>query len=270
MTKVNNNYENIFHSTSPTDIELPQIMRIRLGEYGRQLEEIWNIFKQIRINGKYAADNNLIEPAFSQKLILYGLAGRHRRIDGQFYFFPPEVLSLKRITTIGVLSSDVQFEGSPSLGFIEDETSGAADFFVSDKSVGSIPELITYLRKRLDLGKEYITDQKDGPDTSTLMFVFDSSRPELAPLMQYSMKDDQSEKSFWPNKLGHQYIDFPMKGSGLHIAVPVGIPANYIEYILINEQSSYWQGDRFKQLRESSVCDGHQIPLVSVNSGVVI
>lgn len=84
------------------------------------------------------------------------------------------------------------------------------------------------------------------------------------------MKDDQSKKSFWPNKLGHQYIDFPMKGSGLHIAVPVGIPANYIEYILINEQSSYWQGDRFKQLRESSVCDGHQIPLVSVNSGVVI
>jgi len=72
------------------------------------------------------------------------------------------------------------------------------------------------------------------------MFAFDTSRPELARLMQYAMKDTDPAERLWPNNLvvGENYrIAFPMPRSSTHLAVPVGLPANYIEYIVVNEKS---------------------------------
>lgn len=250
-------------------IDLPQIKPIRLGEYGRQLEKMWAEFAKIRKNGIYAADDNHIKPSFSEKFIVHGLAGRHSRVDGKITFAPPNSSTVEKITKVGVLSSDVEFIDETRMNFIEEETSGTADFFIGDKPVSSIQELLTYLRRRVSIGNEYITDPFD-TDSATIMFAFDSARPELRPLMQYAMVDNQAEETLWPNKLGQKYIDFPMKGSGLHIAIPIGLPANYIEFIIINEQNQNWQGEKLNLLRTVAICDGHPIPLVSAATGRVI
>lgn len=255
----------------PTNgVDLPKIKPIRLGEYGRALEKLWVEFERIRKNGIYAADSNLAHPSFSDKFVLHGLAGRHARVGKEFVYTPPNPSTVKKICNIGITSSDVEFEGDAPLGYSEEETFGTADFFTMDKPMSSVSELLAYLRRRVGLGNEYITAVDDSLESATLMFAFNSSRPELAPLMEHSMKDNQPEETLWANGFGNHYIDFPMKGSGLHIAVPVGFPANFIEYIIVNEQSPHWQGNRLNQLRESSVCDGHMIPLVSVATGTVI
>ena len=105
------------------------------------------------------------------------------------------------------------------------------------------------------------------------MFAFDTSRPGLAPLIQHSMKDTDSKESLWPNKITpgkDYYMAFPAPGKGSHLAVPIGLPANYIEYIVINEQSPHWQREKLQQLREATVVDGHPIPLVSIHTGIVV
>lgn len=263
------NTEGVLLPTIADRIDLPKIKPIRFGEYGRALEKLWTEFEKIRKNGIYVADDNLVQPSFSPKFLLHGLAGRHARAGKEFIFTPPNPSTVKKICSIGITSSDVEFEGDAPRGYSEEETFGTADFFTSDKPITSPQELLIYLRRRVSIGNEFITALDGTPDSATLMFAFNSSRPELAPLMQYSMKDNQPQDELWASQFGN-YVIFPMKGSGLHVAVPVGLPANFIEYIIVNEQSSHWQGNRLNQLRESSVCDGHTIPLVSATTGTMI
>jgi|GEM_PF-2716842 len=255
--------------TEGANLVLPNIKPIRLGEYGKELQKLWSEFEKIRKNGIYVADANLVQPTFSPSFLLHGLAGRHARVGKEFVFTPPDPLTVKRITKIGVISSDVELEGDLPRSYSEEETFGTADFFNADKPLSSIQEFLSYLRRRIGIGNEYVTSLDETPNSATLMFAFNSTHPELAPLMQHSMRDNQPKDELWANGFGN-YINFPMQGSGLHTAVPIGLPANFLEYIVVNENSSHWQGNRLNQLRDAAVCDSHTIPLVSATTGTVI
>jgi hypothetical protein len=87
--------------------------------------------------------------------------------------------------------------------------------------------------------------------------------------MKYAMRSDQPKEARWATQVGfEEYIYFPQEGSGTHLAVPIGLPANYIEFVVINEKSPHWQQDnRLVGLREAAVCDGYEVPLISAQTG---
>jgi len=267
----------------PKQTELPRIKPIRLGEYGKTLEDIWEEFTKIRQDGFYAADENQQEPRFSTTIVLHGVRQKNRVVFGTpiqsgDFSFTPRSISLvdtlpviKNICSIGVISSDIEFEETSRDESLEEETFGTTDFWIQNQQFSSLQDFLEGLREkfRLGIGKEFITDLGDTRHSSTIMFAFDTSRKGLAALMQYSMRDNQPEETLWAKKFGN-YINFPMKGSGLQLSIPVGLPANYIEYIVINEKSSYWEEDWLNQLRSVAICDNHPIPLVSAHTGAIV
>lgn len=253
-------------------IELPRVKPIRLGEYGKALDQIWTIFAEARKDGFYAADENQAIPRFNKTFALHGVKGKYWRKRNEISFTPSNIPLIKDISNIGVISSNIEFEDKDRELAFEEETFGTADFWIPSKPFTTAQDFIKDLRERLGLriGSEYVT----APDTNdhesaTIMFTFDTLREGLRKLMQYSMRDTQPKEQQWASQFGDYYVNFPLKGSGLQLAVPIGLPANYIEYVVINEQSLYWQG-KVNDLQQSLICDGHQIPLVSVNTNQVI
>lgn len=260
---------------------LPEIKPIKLGEYGRALEEVWEEFKNIRYDGFYAGEENLTAPRFLSSFAFHGHAGRENvtvvkeNSEDMFptrsvEFIPPNVDSIKKICSVGIISSDITFaeDENPVLG-IEEETSGTADFWVPDREY---PNASEYLKELYSLQKgnyhEYIVSQDaESNASSTLMFAFDTSHARLKSLMNQAMYDSQPKDSLWASQFG-DYVRFPTQ-SGRHLAVPVGLPANYIEYIVVNEKSKYWDG-KIDLLKEVSKVDNHVIPLVSLNTGKVL
>ncbi len=257
---------------SPANIDLPTVKPIRLGEYGKALDQVWEIFAQARKDGFYAADENQTTPRFNEAFALHGVKGKDWHKRNQTSFTPPNVPLIKDISSIGVVSSNVEFEDKDRGPILEEETFGTADFWIPNKPFATMQDFIKDLRERLNLriGSEYVTspDAKNHK-SATIMFAFDTSREGLKSLMQYSMRDTQPKEELWAYQFGDYYVNFPLNGSGMHLAVPIGLPANYIEYVVVNEQSLYWQG-RLNELQQACVCDGHKILLVSVNTGEVI
>ncbi len=249
-------------------IDLPKIKPIRLGEYGKALDGLWPEFEKIRKNGIYAGDRNIDYPHFSDKFVFHGFRGRYQRSNRGQLFIPPDLEVIKKVCNIGIISSDIEFENQTPQSFSEEETFGTADFWIPNQTANSLNDALADFRHRL--GTEYVTALDESGESATLMFAFDSSIPELEPLLNHSMRDNQPKESLWAAQFGDYYIHFPLSGSGLHLAIPIGLPANYIEYIVVNEKSPHWQGERFNLLRESSKCDDHEIPLVSANTGEVI
>ena len=256
-------------SQNPENNPLPNLKPVRLGEYGRALEKIWPEFVRIRNNGTYAADRNVLHPHFSSSFALHGTKGVLKREGRAWTFIPPDTSTVRNICRIGVISSDLEFEGDGIKEWTEEETSGSADFWMPDKCVDSIPDFLIRLRKRIYTAQEYITSLNEDEGSATVMFAFDTSRTELAPLMKQAMRDDQPKDTLWSNQFGNR-IEFPLTDTGSHLAIPIGLPANYIEYIVVNEKSSHWQGERFGQLKRAAVCDNHPIPLVSAHTGAII
>lgn len=257
-----------------------------LGEvYGARIAEICTEFEAIRNDGFYGADENRNKPRFSQSIILHGLAGQIsvgpsdgavevngvRFARNESIFVPPVVEDVSRIAENGVLSSEISFLGSKDIGYVEQETSGCADFYFQDKPHPLLADFIRSVTPKIS-SRDYVTTLDDGPGSATIMFAFDSSRLGLASLIEKSMKDTDPADRLWPNQLTPevQRIEFPAPGKGSHLAVPVGLPANYIEYIVVNEKSPYWQGERMDQLRQAANVDGHPIPLVSVFTGTIV
>ncbi len=271
-------------NSNGVDIVLPKVKPVRLSEYGKELDKLWVEFEKIRRNGFYAAEENHERPRFSPAFLLHGLTGRDTLTFGKaqevngfkfpsrtITFNPPDVSVIQNVCNIGVISSDIELEGTSPLQSegVEEETSGTADFWIPNKDTDSVTEAIVDLRKRVGLGREYITSLDDSNGSSTVMFAFDTSRPELEPLLRFAMRDNQPQETLWASQFGNR-VEFPMPGSGLHLAIPIGLPANYIEYIVINEKSPYWQGEKLDLLKQASICDGHPIPLVSAHTGSLI
>ena len=272
-------------------VQITHIKPVGVGvEYGHKLESICKLFEEIRGNGFYAADENRQTPRFSESIVLHGFGGTYKveslgrdvvkREDGseisfpkqKFTFIPPDTDIIHEISNLGILSSDIEFEGKPSVREgTEEETTGCADFNMQSRPFESISDFLPSLPK--GTFADFVTKPDESEASAVVMFAFDTSRPELAPLMQYAMKDTDPSEKLWPNHLvpgQDSRIDFPSPGSGSHLAVPVGLPANYIEYIVVNEKSPYWQGEKLDQLRQAAVVDGHPIPLVSIHTNTVI
>ena len=253
-------------SSTNSRILIPEIKPIQLGEYGRELEKIWNAFINVRRDGFYAADYNHSIPRFTENFALHGVAGLDKR-DKPFQALRPDLIN--RLTKIGVITSDIEFIDHETKQSSEEETFGSADFWVADEPYDGVLNLLAGLRRKVSVGHEFITSlDSTSVDSATLLFAFDMSRPGIASLARNAMKDTDQE--LWTNRFGKHITNFPVPGLGIHLAVPVGLPANYIEYILLNEKSQYWQADQLTLLRKLAVCDNHQIPLVSVVSGEVI
>ncbi len=274
-------------NTNDSGFVLPEI-RIRAGDYGRELERIWGEdFYNARIDGFYASDENRDVPRFSQTFALHGHAGLDVQAspypqqmqpawfgDGEvpkeiFVHNPPLVADVSNMTHLGLLSSDIEIGGNRVVEGYEDETPGTVDFFIP-RGEGGLEDFLTSLRGIRNV-KELITSlENDHPGSSALMFMIDTSRAGLSELMKTAMRDTDDPDVMFGNQFGMKdRIRFPMKNSGRHLAVPVGIPANYIEYIIMNSESTFWK-DRMDVLRDACVCDGHNIPLVDVHSLEVI
>lgn len=256
-------------SPGTTHIELPKAKPIRLGEYGKELDKLWTEFERIRKNGFYAGEANKTFPRFSPDFLLHGLKGKLSRSSGIWTFSPPGISIVSKICNIGVVSSDLEFEGQDPSTTVDEETPGCADFWIPDKKMSSITEAIMDLRTKVYTGDGYITTVDDSNESSTIMFAFDSSHLELEPLFRLSMRDTQLPEELWANQFGDR-IQFPLKTPGLQIAIPFGLPANYIEYVVVNEQSPYWQGEKLTKLQDALICDNHQIPMISINNNGIL
>ena len=126
----------------PARVIKPTIFRplpIRLGEYGQELDKLWNEFEKVRTDGFYAGDENAEVPRFSRSFMFHGYGGRDESIATGEYsdhgegikfqkykmnFIPPSIDVIRKITNTGVLSSDIEFEGDAFRGYVEEETSG--------------------------------------------------------------------------------------------------------------------------------------------------
>lgn len=250
-------------------------------EYSKALESVWEEFAEIRKDVFYASDENKVCPRFSPDFALHEYKAKwHTKDikDGRFsktiYTQISQVPSIKRICKSGILTPDIEFEDEQkAYDGIEEETPGAANFFIAgNQKYEKVTDLINALA-RIQTGDAYVTSSNpDSASSSTLMFAFDTSRPGLRPLMQYAMIDNQNPNSLWANQFdidNGKRMRFPLF-SGNHLAMPIGLPANYIEYIVANEQSPYWHEGRLQDLQAAAVCDGHKIPFVSIHTGKVI
>jgi hypothetical protein len=261
---------------APTQSEIRKIPTLGLdmgyGQLSKEVAKLIPIFQGIRLNGEYAADRNRDTPFFSENIVLHGLSDIHSRDLKSFS--PPSLETVRSICTTGIIADEVLIDGAEPKEKFEEETPCMADFFAQVKPASSVVDFIEHLNNTIAMSKGYVTsfETRDWPSTSSLMFAFNISKPGLAPLMQYALYGNQTPETMWTSRYeekDYNYINFPGK-SAAHLAVPVGLPANYIEYIVVNDKSPHWQGDKIKELQAACVCDDHPIPLISLHTGEVI
>lgn len=260
---------------NPHRVEVPKLKVLGLGEYGKALEKIIPQFAAIRTDGVYAFLETSEKPHLSSSFVVQTQRGRVEGERPRFgspipakpqVFIPPEPGLVRASSNIGIITSDVGFEGkSTKLEGFEEETYGAADFFTLPETVHSISDLLNYMSGFAEFNVPFDSSQ----ESANLLYIFNTSRPGLAPLMEYAMRSDQPKEIRWATQSGfEEYIYFPMEGSGTHLAVPVSLPANYIEFMILNEKSPHWQqGSRLEELKEAAICDGYEIPLISAQTG---
>lgn len=271
----------IHFSESEKLLRLPEIKSMRLGEYGKALEQVWSNFEKVRYDGFYAGVENQERPRYSNKFAFHGHAGRSKvtfldKQSGDMFprreieFIPPQLDTIGSICNIGVISSDIEFKESENVyQNYEEETYGTADFWIPDRKYSSASEhlLDLYKLQRAYSAEFIVTLDSDHEASATLMFAFDTSRAGLKPLMEKAMYDTQPKNELWASQYG-EYVKFPTQ-SGRHLAVPIGLPANYIEYIVVNEMSKYWVG-KLDELKSACMVDGYAIPLISLHTGEIL
>lgn len=232
------------------------------GEFGERMRDIWGRFLTVRENGFYASDENRDIPRFNDKFAFHGV--KEQYVKSEYKAVPPSLDVLRSVHTLGTISSF----------FLRDfdqfdlETIACADFYVPGK-IENFPDLIKFHDHLIGNHSSHYTMDKD--KKSVITIAYDTSRPELAPLLEYAMTSDQPAEELWIRQ--QQFLPtfhFPAPNMEHHLAVPVGLPANYIEYVIVNERSPQVTNEYLQQLQAVCVVDGHTVPIVSIHTGEVL
>lgn len=231
------------HETSPT-LE---------GEAAKVLKEQWEKFWQLRFAKREGKVSE--EVAQNVALLKTGTLLHNLRYDEA---------ALSKILQSGILSGELGYSEKETRA--EDaETHYCADFFVN-RGDKSIQEYIEYaygneenvgnLKKKRIESFSCPREQND-----SIAVVVDPSNPELADLLQHSATGvDASHLENFPVRFPYG-ADRP-EIAKRHLAVLVGIPANYISSLVIGGKLASDQ-EKLTKLKELVASSGLDIPILN-------
>ena len=167
--------------------------------------------------------------------------------------------TLSKILQSGILSGELGY-GEKETVAEDSETNYCADFFINqgDKSVQEYIEYATGFEETDGVAKKRRTESYKFPRerNDSISIVVDPSKPELADLLQYSATGVDA------SRLVNFSVRFPYGAdkpdiAKRHLAVLVGIPANYISLLVVGGKiaSDLEKLAKLKGLIESSGLD---------------
>lgn len=174
--------------------------------------------------------------------------------------------AIKTILESGVMSGEIGYQDKTTVEE-DSETHFCADFF---RNVGEDKPVQEYF-------KEAVTTSSTGPlrrkpmesyraptiGVDNISIVINGCQSELAELLQNSGDGEGFSTNPQNNPLSQFINGFPREGSNKHVAVLIGVPANFIDKIVIGESIEKDSG-RLSQLKGLIATAGLHTPVVSV------
>lgn len=242
--------ELIIHKTAPSMEE---------GEAKNILKEQWAKFWQLRFTNQKSEMS--AEAAQNIASLKEGFLLHH---------LPYSETALSKILQSGILSSELGYDEKETN--IEDaETHYCADFFVNQKNQ-SVQEYINYAHgneENTGMLKKKRMESYNCPleRNDNIAIVIDPNRPELAELLQ------RSATGIDINRLENFSVRFPYGADkpGIakrHLAVLIGIPANYISSIVIGGKLANDQ-EKITKLKELITNSKLDIPILNFKGGKI-
>lgn len=225
------------------------------GEAAKVLKEQWEKFWQLRFAKSEGEVSEPEEVAQNLALLKAGTLLHNLSYDE---------VALSKILQSGILSGELGY-GEKETRAEDAETHYCADFFVNQRDK-SIQEYIEYaygneenignIRKKRIESFNCPREQND-----CIAVVVDPSKPELADLLQHSATGvDASRLANFPVRFPYE-ADRP-EIAKRHLAVLVGIPANYISLLVIGGKLANDQ-EKLGKLKELIASSGLDIPIIS-------